>query len=68
MKNLLDVARKNDFNLIETSVLFELDRNYPRAVPVEEVTNNGQIDKSLDNLITKGFIEIRWNKCRIIKN
>ncbi|MBP1948477.1 hypothetical protein [Virgibacillus litoralis] len=67
MKNILEVAQENNLNLIEVSILVELNKNYPQTIAIEEVTNDGQVRENINNLIQIGFVEERFQKYRIKK-
>ncbi|MFB4168734.1 hypothetical protein [Virgibacillus sp. JSM 102003] len=67
MKNILEVAQENNLNLIEVSILVELDKNYPQTTKIEEVTNDGLVRENINNLIQIGFVEERFQKYRIKK-
>ncbi|SEQ24184.1 hypothetical protein SAMN05216232_2005 [Virgibacillus subterraneus] len=67
MKNILEVAQENNLNLIEVSILVELNKNYPQTIEIEEVTNDGQVRENINNLIQIGFVEERFQKYRIKK-
>ncbi|MFC4557954.1 hypothetical protein ACFO3D_07000 [Virgibacillus kekensis] len=67
MKHILKVAEEYDLNLIEMSILVELDEKYPRTVEIEEVSSNPKIERNIVNLVDKGLVEKRWHKYRVKK-
>ncbi|WP_164670250.1 hypothetical protein [Virgibacillus doumboii] len=67
MRNLLEVAKGNNLNLIEVSILVELDKNYPKAIEIEEVYIDEQVRENINKLIQLGFIEQRFQKYKIKK-
>ncbi|MGP4107775.1 hypothetical protein [Virgibacillus sp. L01] len=67
MKNILEVAQENNLNLIEVSILVELNKNYPQTIEIKDVTNDGQVRENINNLIQIGFVEKRFQKYRIKK-
>lgn len=68
MRNVLEVAQEKNLNLIEISILIELEKKYPQTVFIEEIPNNPSIKENMNNLIIKGLVEERWHKYRIRKD
>ncbi|MFC4557217.1 hypothetical protein ACFO3D_03195 [Virgibacillus kekensis] len=66
--NILEAANRNELNLVEVSILLELEKHYPRPVKVEEVNKDELVRENIHNLIQKGLVEQRWDKYRIVKN
>ncbi|WP_067728828.1 hypothetical protein [Oceanobacillus damuensis] len=65
----LEVAKKNNLNVIEISILVYLNRKFPHAASVEEMITsenaNWQVNKGISGLINKGLISKDNNKYKI---
>ncbi|WP_067725132.1 hypothetical protein [Oceanobacillus damuensis] len=67
--NYLEIAQKHNLNLIEVSILIQLEQRYPQAVAIEEITNDEKVywkvRKNVNELIQKDFIEKEEQKYKI---
>lgn len=69
--NYLEISKKHNLNLIEISILVNLNRRYPCSASIEEMTNDKtiywQVQKGLNKLIEERFVEIKEQKYKIRK-
>ncbi|MFC2948511.1 hypothetical protein [Virgibacillus sediminis] len=60
MTNYLELSREYNLDLTEISVLVQLDKRYPNAVTIEELTDDRQLQmygkKIIERLIEKKIV------------
>ncbi|WP_249871705.1 hypothetical protein [Oceanobacillus saliphilus] len=59
--NYLEIAQKHNLNLIEVSILIQLEQRYPQAVAIEEIADDEnlywKVKKNVNGLVEKDIIE-----------
>jgi predicted transcriptional regulator len=66
--NATEEIRKK-YNLIEASILIQLEKEYPRYTPIDKLATSKSeypiIERYLIQMVDKGLVEKRWRKYRI---
>ncbi|MGJ9458772.1 hypothetical protein [Oceanobacillus sp. CF4.6] len=69
--NYLEIAKEHKLNLIEVSILVQLQQRYPAAVSMEELTTDEkvyrQVMKNVNTLVKKDIVEKDEHKYRLKK-
>ncbi|MFC4024437.1 hypothetical protein ACFOUV_11585 [Oceanobacillus longus] len=69
--NYLEIAQEHKLNLIEVSILVQLEKRYPTAVSMEELTTDEkvywQVMKHVSTLVKKDIVEKDEQKYRVKK-